>query len=210
MISIGVRSQRFAMKNTTDNKIKAVLFDCFGVLVGGTFHDTYRLAGGNPFADHEFIENLLAKVNSGEITEAEFNGAICNKIGISFNEWDICIDESETVNEQLLEYIAKIRRKYKTAIVSNASSGVVESKIGSIRLKEIFDAVVVSAEVGYMKPDPMIYRITADRLSVKPEDCIFVDDKQSYCRAAQALGMTVVLYKYLDQLKQDITTILNW
>lgn len=55
--------------------------------------------------------------------------------------------------------------------------------------EQLFDAVVISGEVGLRKPDPEIYRLTADRLRVAVEACVFVDDLRPNVRAAAAVGM---------------------
>jgi epoxide hydrolase-like predicted phosphatase len=59
-------------------------------------------------------------------------------------------------------------------------------------LGELFDAVIVSGEVGLRKPDPEIYRLGARELGVDPLDCVFVDDLPGNLAPAAALGMTVV------------------
>lgn len=59
---------------------------------------------------------------------------------------------------------------------------------------EMFDAVVISAEVGMRKPEERIFRHAAERLGLAPEDCVFIDDIQANVEAAEALGMTGVLH----------------
>jgi putative hydrolase of the HAD superfamily len=54
---------------------------------------------------------------------------------------------------------------------------------------ELFDAVVISGEVGLRKPDPQIFRLMADRLGLALGECIFVDDLVPNVRAAAELGM---------------------
>lgn len=57
---------------------------------------------------------------------------------------------------------------------------------------ELFDVTVISGEVGLRKPDPAIFRLTADRLGVPPERCVFVDDLAPNVRGAVAVGMVGV------------------
>lgn len=56
----------------------------------------------------------------------------------------------------------------------------------------LFDATVVSDEVGIRKPDPAIYRLVCSRLGVAPSEVVFVDDFEPNVAAAEALGMTGV------------------
>lgn len=59
---------------------------------------------------------------------------------------------------------------------------------------ELFDAVVISGEVGLRKPDPQIYALAADRLGLPAGSIVFVDDLAPNIRAATAAGMVGVLH----------------
>ena len=54
---------------------------------------------------------------------------------------------------------------------------------------------MISAEVALHKPEPEIYRQSAERLSVEPADCLFVDDLRENCEGAEAVGMTAILHR---------------
>jgi putative hydrolase of the HAD superfamily len=56
----------------------------------------------------------------------------------------------------------------------------------------LFDAVVISGEVGLRKPDPAIYALAAERLGLPPEEIVFVDDLAANVRGAVAAGMVGV------------------
>jgi putative hydrolase of the HAD superfamily len=70
---------------------------------------------------------------------------------------------------------------------------------------ELFDAVVISSEVNLRKPDADIYLLTAQRLGVGPEQCVFVDDLEPNVRGAEAVGMVgvhhVAAAQTLDRLE---------
>jgi len=79
----------------------------------------------------------------------------------------------------------------KTALLSN-SWGFDYPREG---WDDLFDAVVISGEVGLRKPDPEIYRLAAERLGVPPSQCVFVDDLTPNVRGAVAVGMIGVLHR---------------
>jgi putative hydrolase of the HAD superfamily len=56
----------------------------------------------------------------------------------------------------------------------------------------LFDAVVISSEVGLRKPDPAIYALAAQRLELLPDEIVFIDDLRPNVRAAAAAGMVGV------------------
>jgi putative hydrolase of the HAD superfamily len=59
---------------------------------------------------------------------------------------------------------------------------------------DLFDAVVISAEVGMRKPEERIFLHAAGLLGLAPAECVFVDDIEANVTAAQAVGMTAVLH----------------
>ena len=58
----------------------------------------------------------------------------------------------------------------------------------------IFDAVVISAEVGMRKPEERIYRHAAELIGLPPAECVFVDDMEANVRAAEAIGMRGIVH----------------
>jgi epoxide hydrolase-like predicted phosphatase len=79
-----------------------------------------------------------------------------------------------------------------TGLVSNSWS---TSHYDRDLLAELFDAVVISAEVGLHKPQPEIYLLASQRLRVEPGRCVFVDDLRENCAGAEAVGMTAILHR---------------
>ncbi|MCU0898657.1 MAG: HAD family phosphatase [Burkholderiales bacterium] len=67
-----------------------------------------------------------------------------------------------------------------------------------------FEGVVISGEVGVAKPDPAIYRIAIERLSLEPERTLFVDDMPVNVDAARACGIEAVVFEGPGQLRKDL------
>jgi epoxide hydrolase-like predicted phosphatase len=78
----------------------------------------------------------------------------------------------------------------RTGLVSN-SWGVEYPELG---WDEMFDAVVISGQVGMRKPEPAIYRYAAEQVGVPPEKCVFVDDLPGNVRGAEDVGMAAILH----------------
>lgn len=194
-----------------DNRamIKAVIFDCFGVIVGQGFDHTYTAAGGDLTKDRRFVEDMLNRTNLGLISEDAFNEAMAKRLGKSGGQWQDDLIKAEKADEDLLSLVASLRKQYKTAVLSNSNKGVLSQKIGDNWLEKCFDEVVCSAEVGLIKPSPDIYKLTAARLGVEPSECVFIDDHESFVRAAEALGMHGILYTDLASLKKELDSVLS-
>lgn len=92
---------------------------------------------------------------------------------------------------EMVDLVAKVRAAgVRTALVTN-SFGIPYPREDWPRL---FDATVVSHEVGLRKPDPAIYELALKRLGVAADAVVFVDDMQPNIEAAAAMGMATVLH----------------
>lgn len=81
----------------------------------------------------------------------------------------------------------------KLALVSNADAAEVRAW-GKSPFAPLFDCAVFSCDVGFMKPDPRIFKEALRRLEVTPQDCVFVGDGGAdELRAARELGFTTVM-----------------
>jgi FMN phosphatase YigB (HAD superfamily) len=59
---------------------------------------------------------------------------------------------------------------------------------------DLFDAVVISGEVGMRKPEPRVFRHAASLLGLDPQECVFIDDIQANVAAAEGVGFTGILH----------------
>jgi putative hydrolase of the HAD superfamily len=69
---------------------------------------------------------------------------------------------------------------------------------------EIFEVVVDSGFVGCRKPDREIYDLMLERMGVRAEECLFIDDIDVNCDAARELDMSAVHYRHNDQAIPEI------
>ena len=73
----------------------------------------------------------------------------------------------------------------------------------------MFDAVVISGEVGLHKPDPEIFHLGCEKVGLAPEECVFVDDLKENCAGAEAVGMTAVLHRGADTTLPELERLLG-
>jgi putative hydrolase of the HAD superfamily len=84
---------------------------------------------------------------------------------------------------------------YRTALLTNISRSGEAVWRSLFAVDELFDVVVDSSQVGLRKPDPAIFLLTCERLGLRPEQCLFVDDLRCNVDAAADLGMTTLQCK---------------
>ena len=177
-----------------------VLFDFGGVLttpVWDSFAAFCRKEGLDPEAVKNLFRKdrdalgLLRKLETGEMAEDEFERAFAERLGLENH--DHLIDSMFEGMKPLDSMIAAVRDLraggVRTGLVSNSwSTGHYDRAL----LAELFDATVISAEVGLHKPEPEIYRLAAERIGAEPEACLFVDDLRENCEGAEAVGMGAI------------------
>jgi len=102
---------------------------------------------------------------------------------------------SEELDEPLVRYLQGLRPQCKTAILSNAWSNARESFTQTFHLDEAVDMFIISSEERLAKPDARIYVLAAQRLGVKPEEAVLVDDFIANIDGARAAGMQAIHYR---------------
>jgi len=186
-----------------DGRHTGLLVDFGGVLttsVWDSFADFCRDKGLEENAvKHLFREDPdaladLRGLETGSIAEEEFERRFAKRLGLSDAE-DL-IDSMFRGMQPDGEMVDAVRAAraggIRTGLVSNSWS---TSHYDRGLLAELFDTVVISAEVGLHKPQPEIYLLAAARLGKPPEGCVFVDDLRENCAGAEAVGMTTVLHR---------------
>lgn len=115
----------------------------------------------------------------------------------------------DRLDTDLLDTIRSLHRRYKTGIISNATDDtrpVIEGRWG---MADAFDAIILSAEVGVMKPDARIFHIALQALGVQPSEAVFVDDFPQNIEGARAIGMHAIQFHTSEQTRQDLEAILH-
>ncbi len=128
------------------------------------------------------------------------------------NEYPDLVDrffDGDVLDTDLVEFIRSLKQHYKTGIISNAWSEL-PFLLDEWGITDAFDIVVGSGDEGIMKPDPGIYQIALERLSVKPKESVFVDDFIENVIGARELGIHAVHFKNREQIFQDLKSLLTF
>ena len=184
-------------------KVKAIIFDCFGVLTSARWHAFLdSLPDG---VDIEAARAVHRAYDAGIISK-EVNASQIEEItGHSYAEIDDISSEEIVKNSLLLEYIRELKdRGYKIGLLSNIASNWIRDSLLADQEQALFDVMIMSFETGIIKPDPRMFEMVCEKLDVLPEEAIMVDDIDRYCAAAEAVGMQAVIYRDFKQAKQQI------
>lgn len=187
--------------------IKAIIFDCFGVL---TVDSWYAFIDSLPSDILDEARAVTHAYDSGVITKPDLVSKISELTGAGTNEVAEASSPKLAKNQEVFEYIAELKKLgYKTAILSNVSDDWITRVLLSDAEKLLFDEFVFSFQVGTAKPDPLMYDTVCQKLGVKTPECVFIDDQERYCTVAQDLGMKAIHYKNFADFKDKLDQIIR-
>jgi epoxide hydrolase-like predicted phosphatase len=136
----------------------------------------------------------LRRLEKGEVTEDEFAASFGPRLGIADTENLIeRMFAGLGPDEAMIDAVRELRGEgVRTGLISNSwGTGIYDPSM----LSDLFDAVVISGDVGLHKPQPEIYELGAERLGVPASECVFVDDLRENVAGAEAVGMSAVLHR---------------
>lgn len=189
-------------------QIKAIIFDCFGVLTTDgwlQFRNSHFTKGTDAAQEVDELNHLS---DAGLIPERDFIAGIARLS--HFRETEVArIVGSHVPNDALFDYIRdELKGKYRIGMLSNVSTDYT-GELFSQEQNALFDAKVFSFEVGATKPHPAMYETIAAKLDLLPEECVFIDDREGFVAGAQAVGMQAFRYTTVDEVRQTLATMLH-
>lgn len=188
--------------------VRAVIFDCFGVLTTDTWLAFLDSLPDN--VDVGATRRLNRAYNMGIISQEDFLNGIQKITGLDPQKVNQVLTHEVSKNTVLLDYIRELRdRGYKIGLISNIASNWIRDSLLSPEEQELFDAMIMSFEVGMAKPDPRIFMLACERLRVGPHEAVLVDDIDRYCDAATAEGLKAILYHDFKQMKSELEELLQ-
>jgi len=197
--------------------IRAVYFDFGGVLVRTEDKEPRTRLAERLGLSYREIEGVVFTSESsrlasiGKIPEEAHWQACAQALGVSRQEMDAIGQEffaGDAIDTGLLDTIRSLRPQYKVGLISNAWSGL-RAYITRNGFADIFDHMVISAEVGMMKPEPQIYYHALEQFGVTPQESVFLDDFQENITGAQAIGINAIHFTDPQQALQQLKSMLN-
>jgi len=190
-----------------------IFFDWGGVIAndpGDEFlGELIRSVGASEGQVKEIFQIYMKRFMRGQISEAEYWQELRMKYGLTIH--DSISDEFKkwqglVANDDILALAKEAKDQgLKTAILSN----VIEPTYNVIKAAgyyDLFDEVIASCKVGYVKPEKEIYAIALDRFGVTPQESVFIDDKQYCLDPAAQMGFKTILARSPRQIIDDVRT----
>ncbi len=204
--------------------VKAVIWDFGGVITSSPFEafNRYEAEKGLP-------QNLFRTVNStnpdtnawamferNEIDTAGFDVKFLEEstaLGHPVRGAEVLTLLSGDVRPAMVAALQACKAEFRVGCITNNvqtghGAGMARSSDKAAAVADVmalFEVVIESSKAGVRKPDPRIYQMMCDALSVAPEHCIYLDDLGINCKPAAALGMKAIKVSSQDQALAELS-----
>lgn len=166
--------------------IRGIIFDCFGVLYGGSLPTLISMCPPERLED---LRDINKRADYGFITTEEYAAALGEILSLPYEEVVKIFHAKHIRNDELINFVKELHKDYKTAMLSNVGTETIERLFSQAELDEMFDTVVLSYQEHIAKPNPEIFALTAARLGLSAGECVMIDDLESNCDGAEIAGM---------------------
>lgn len=186
--------------------IRAIIFDCFGVLYRDNIAMLYDAV---PESQRQALQDIIHATDHGFLSREEYYESIAELGGKTPEEIRAIEQRQHSRDENVIAYARSLKGQYKIGLLSNIDSGTMAKLFPLEQREELFDAFVISGEVGLVKPTVEIFELAAARLGVRPEECVMIDDLAKNVEGAKQAGLHGLLFTSLGGLKADLPQLIE-
>ncbi|MGC8855172.1 MAG: HAD family hydrolase [Anaerolineae bacterium] len=192
---------------------QAVFFDLGGVLLRTEYQSPRQQLAERLGVEYEDLERIVfgsesaRRASLGQISEEEHWQNVARRFRLKESDIERLRNEffgGDVLDRNLIHFIRSLRSRLATGLISNAWSGLREY-MEKHRFADAFNHIIISAEVGMIKPEAGIYQLALNQAKVRPEAAVFVDDFLENVEAAQKVGMWAIHFRdpvtTLEQLR---------
>ena len=174
-----------------------LLFDCFGVVMREVAPYWFRRYYSDEEADR-IKESMMHDGDVGAVPDDVLYGRLGETVGVPGEEIKREWEDLIIPNPDTIALIRELKSRYRVVLLSNAMSGYLRYALDKCGIADLFDDVIVSAEVKLVKPDPAIFRLALDRTGVDAENALMIDDVEKNLDGARAVGIDGFLFRDAD------------
>jgi glucose-1-phosphatase len=180
--------------------IKGIIFDMVGPLLQK-----------NPEYVFDEVVETAEKLKSGSVDDEEFVKKLKeNEITKQYSQEEIAkriVSKYCKIQEVWNELLPKLKGNYKLGIINNGTAITIPYFKKENNFDEFFDFFMNSSEIGIEKPDSRIYQMALEKMSLKSEETIFIDDTEKNIHGANNVGMKGLLFTNYNNLLKDLNSL---
>lgn len=198
--------------------IKNIIFDLGNVLLSFVPSD-YLVRKNYPeikkaaILSDIFGSSEWQELDKGIIKREQAIEAICRKSSLKREEITEIFNLRHEIllpvdtNIKLLPELKK--RGFRLYFLSNFPADLWEEIKDVYDFFGYFDGGIISADAKFLKPDPEIYKILLDKFSIRPEECLYIDDIEVNVRSAEMLGMKGIATGRSQDIRDEVMKALR-
>jgi 2-haloacid dehalogenase len=194
----------------------AIIFDFGNVLVKWDAHGVYKRFFPNPHAIDAFLQEInFSKWNEKQDAGRSFaEGAA--ELSAQFPHYSRLIHAyyenwEDSITEVLHDTVAIVKQlkklDYPLYLLSNFSAETFPLMRRRFDFVSIFDDIIISGEVGLVKPDPEIFKLTLERVKRPAQHCLFIDDSLPNIETAKQLGFQTIHFASAADLETELRSM---
>ncbi|MEW6616142.1 MAG: HAD family phosphatase [Thermodesulfobacteriota bacterium] len=189
--------------------IKTVIFDLGNVVLSFDHMlicegiARYSKYSSNDVYQLGFNSEIFELYDKGKVKSGDLFQWVLRRfdINISYDMFKSVWSDIFSLNDSVATVLSALKNNgYYLILVSNTNELHFDFIRENFKVIELFDDLVLSYRIGYSKPHKEIFREALKRAGSSPEDCVYIDDREEFCRAAEALGINSIVYRSIGQL----------
>ena len=157
----------------------------------------------------DIFYKYLGENETGKITEDEFYKKM-------FDELEVSLDLEETKKirtsfrveiPEMKNLVHKLKKNYLVGYVSNDAKEIAARCDQKFELNELFNIGFLAYQVGARKNSPKLFLAILEQTNLKPNECVFLDDREKNLLEAKKLGINTIVFQNKEQLMDTLISL---
>lgn len=199
--------------NMEKRKYSAIVFDLGNVLIPFDYQimirrlDAVKEGLGKRFMEHYRLNySIHRSFERGDIKEDDFLEIMLESCERAINRDTFCRYYSEifTENKEVTALLPELKKNYKLVLLSNTNGIHREYGYKHYEFFKYFDKLILSHEIGAVKPEPEIYKAVEYFTGLPAGEHVFIDDVADYAEGAKKMGWDAIQFISPEQLIKEL------
>jgi len=195
--------------------VEAVIFDLGNVLLPFNWDiaaDKFCARTGRTrreLDDYMMTTPFTIQLSLGQITKEEYYRIVAHDFGFDggYEEFALMWSDIFTTDDQMIALAEQLKGRLRRFILSNTNAIHTEFISSHYPFVCAFDGLILSHEVGLMKPDRRIYELVLGRYTLNASDVVFIDDILINVEAAEGAGLRGIHHRDFERTREELTKL---
>ena len=193
--------------------IEVIVFDLGGVIVNVNFNSALGMLFDNSgklnaaLPNYSSISNLMQEFETGKLSALNFYERVVGHLGLDLSFDDFITSSKEAIepgDDGIESIVRSLGEEYQLALLSNTNPIHFEHIKKKYAVIGLFEHIILSFEIGVMKPAVLAYEKLIAATSKSPQKHLFIDDRIENINAAKEVGIDGIHYNSVDNLRREL------